>query len=360
MTDSKTILVAPLNWGIGHATRCIPIIEELERLGHKVILGSDGEALSLLIKRFPHLDFLDLPSYNISYPENGKMAAHMLKLLPGILKAIKEENRVLHQVAKSKNVDVVISDNRYGMHHFYTKNVFLSHQIKIKAPFGSNILAMLHLRYLHRFDEIWVPDSAGKVNISGNLSHNCRLPKNSRFIGVLSQFTTHKNFVQPVGFHLTIPFALVMISGPEPQRSIFENRVLDQVKEASLPVVIVGGKPSEHGFTEGENYIHYAYLPPENLGWLIRHSEVVVSRAGYSSIMDLLSLKKTAVLVPTSGQTEQEYLAKHLSNTGMFLGMDQNSFELNLAIKKSGKLRVNTQLSNVDYSEEFLLAINNI
>ena len=356
----KTILIAPLNWGIGHATRCIPIIVELESLGHKVILGSDGDALSLLVKRFPHLDFVELPSYNISYPDNGRMAAHMLKLFPGILKAINEENSVLRQIVESQKIDVVISDNRYGMYHFKTNNIFLSHQIKIKAPFGSNILAMLHLRYLHRFNEIWVPDSAGKVNISGNLSHNCRLPKSSRFVGALSQFTTITDFVQPKDFNVSKPFVLVMISGPEPQRTIFENKVLEQVDGSALPVVIVGGKPNLDELNEGENFVHYAYLPPENLGWLIENSEVIVSRAGYSSIMDLVSLQKPAILVPTSGQTEQEYLAKHLSSTGMFLGMDQNSFDMNLAIKKYGKLRVNTQLVSVDYSEEFKLAINNI
>ena len=356
----KTILIAPLNWGIGHATRCIPIIVELEKLGHKIILASDGDALTLLVNRFPHLESELLPSYHISYPKKGGMAFHMLKLLPGILQAINEENRVVRQIIDSQNIDVIISDNRYGVYHHRAQNIFLSHQIRIKAPFGSNILAMLHLRYLHRFNEIWVPDSASKTNVSGNLSHNCKLPKLTRFVGVLSQFSTILSSRKPDDFHLTQPFVLVFISGPEPQRTIFENMVLNQIETSVLPVVIVGGKPNLIGLFRDHNYIHYPFLAPENLSWVIDKAESIISRAGYSSIMDLVSLKKTAVLIPTPGQTEQEYLASHLSSTGMFYEMYQSDFNLNEAIKKHKKLRVNSQLTDVDYTEEFKLALNNI
>ena len=356
----KTILITPLNWGIGHATRCIPIIVELQKAGHKIIIGSDGAALTLLTKKFPDLEFVELPSYKISYPKSGKMMAHMVRLMPGILSAIREENKLTQRIVVSQKVDVVISDNRYGVHHSSTKNIFITHQIKIKAPFGSDILAMLHLRYLHRFNEIWVPDSAGKTNISGGLSHNCTLPKNSKFIGVLSQFSTIENYQEPKEMEGVKSFVLVMMSGPEPQRSMFEGLVLAQIKNSTLPVVVVGGNLILSRNIEVNNCVHFGYVPPINLGWLITNAEVVISRAGYSSIMDLISLKRTAVLVPTPGQTEQEYLASSLSSTGMFIEMNQREFNLNEGIKSGQKLRVNHPLTEVDYSEEFRLALNNI
>ncbi len=358
MNKTKTILVAPLNWGIGHATRCIPIIHALLEQNHKVVIASDGSALEVLAQKFPLLIREELPSYNISYPESGKLINHVAKLIPGILQAIKQERKVLEALQIKYNFDVVISDNRYGLHIPEAKTIFISHQIKINVPFGADFLALLQLRFIGRFSEVWIPDTPGKNNLSGNLSHNCRLPKNTKFIGPLSQFSLHEVGEIPKHFTHDKPFSLIVISGPEPQRTIFERMILEQIQKFDEKVVVVGGSPRDTG--EVNLPLYYPFLTAPNLRWLLQNARSIIVRAGYSTVMDLSILQRPAILVPTPGQIEQEYLASHLSRNGMFAEMSQDDFNLSKAIERYAKLRVNSQIISADYSEEFQLAINNI
>lgn len=322
---SKTVLVAPLNWGLGHAARCVPIIQAL-LVNHQVVLASDGVALELLKLEFPDLPVEVLPSYGITYPENGSFVSHIAKQIPGILKAIQSEKTLLSKLVEKHNVDVVISDNRYGMHHHSVKSIFITHQIIISAPFGERFLAKLQQKFVRKFDEIWIPDVSTEPNISGKLGRNSLVPKNAKYIGLLSRFSTESPSNKPNGID-SEEFVLAIISGPEPMRSQFEQLMSSQFVETNQHVIIVGGTLTSTESIKNQNITYFPFLGMSELKWLITHAQNIISRSGYSTVMDLLALNKTAIFVPTPGQTEQEYLGEYLMKNGLFYSVSQRGFK---------------------------------
>jgi predicted glycosyltransferase len=338
----------------------MPIITELLSIGHKVIIASDGASLKLLKKEFPELPFEELPSYKITYPENGNFVWHMAKSVPAILKAIHSENKVLGDLVQKHLVDVVISDNRYGMHHLGVKSIFITHQTQLQLPLGQSAMAALQNKIINSFDEVWIPDVEENPNLSGELSHNNKVPKNAKYIGVLSRFEKNQYGTPIEGFSVDEPFVLVVISGPEPQRSIFEKLAISQSGTVKMPVVVVGGNLELKKEKISSTVIHYPFLQAKELAWLIQKSSTIIMRSGYSSVMDLVALQKAAVLVPTPGQTEQEYLAKHLSSTGMFYTMNQTVFDLRNAVEKVGELTPKKLLNLQEYSQKRAMLLNNI
>ncbi|MFM2269749.1 MAG: hypothetical protein RL757_3190, partial [Bacteroidota bacterium] len=227
------VIVAPLNWGLGHATRCIPIIRELLAQGATPILASDGAALALLRREFPTLTTLELPSYNISYAKSGgfRLALKMLFLLPFILKAIVLEYFFIRKYCKNNSIQILISDNRFGLiAPPPVSSLFLTHQIEIQTPFRFTtwLVNLVNHFFLKRFDEIWIPDAAEFPNLSGKLSHgnfSKRVRQKMTFIEPLSRFTRP---LAPVEKQFDIA---VVLSGPEPQRTILENKIWQQLHE---------------------------------------------------------------------------------------------------------------------------------
>jgi hypothetical protein len=329
---AKRIFVCPLDWGLGHATRCIPIIRQLSCAGHHVFIGASGPTLVLLQSEFPMLDFIDFPGYGITYPRSGRIFLHLSLNIHRILKCIYREHKLLAELIQKYNFDKVISDNRFGLWNRYVYSIFITHQIMIKCPTGLKfmepLLYMINKRYIRRFDECWIPDVSGEDNISGDLSHKYPLPENAQFVGWLSRFNDPINLAISPG-NINRPEWLAIISGPEPQRSIFENTLIDAFTNSHNQVCIIRGTP-------GHEYS--AYLP-DNINILDHASQVkmynlmnsaryIICRPGYSTLMDLMALKKNAVFVPTPGQTEQEYLADYLSGKGLFCSCRQNNFEI--------------------------------
>ena len=211
------ILVAPLDWGLGHATRCIPIIKYLLEKKCEVVIGADGRPLQLLQKEFSALEFVVMPGYNISYPKDGSMVLKMAIQIPKILTGIKHEHELLKKIIKEKKIDAVISDNRFGLWSGEVPCVFITHQLMVKSPFGEKIIHQLNKNYISKYSECWVPDHSGENNLSGDLSHKFSLPKNVKFIGALSRFTNE--FILQKKYDL-----LIILSGPESQRTVFEKK----------------------------------------------------------------------------------------------------------------------------------------
>ena len=236
----KRILIAPLDWGLGHATRCIPIIKYLLEKKFEVIIAADGRPLQLLQKEFPALEFVVMPGYNISYPKNGSMVLKMAAQIPKILSGIKKENELLKKIIKEKKIDAVISDNRFGLWSKEVPCVFMTHQLMIKSPFGEKFIHELNKKYISKYTECWVPDVAGKSNLSGDLSHKFPLPANAKFVGILSRFD-NRRFAPQRNTHFYDVAAI--ISGAEPQRTIFEKIVSGQLKNSELNTLIIAGKP---------------------------------------------------------------------------------------------------------------------
>lgn len=342
---SKRILIAPLDWGLGHATRCIPLIRHLISTGHHPIIAASGRPKMLLELEFPKVETVEFEGYNISYPEGSGMAWKMFRSSPHIIRRIREEHLELDKLIGKLKLDAVISDNRFGLYTNRIPCVYMTHQVMIKAPFFEALLYNMHRHYMQRFTQVWVPDS--ELNgLSGDLGHKFPLPENGKFIGPLSRFRS-------VELEKAIDI-LVIISGPEPQRTRFEKLVMNQLSRFEGTALAVLGTPDvEINRQEGGTRI-VSHLNAEQLEHALAAAKLVVSRSGYSTIMDLSALGKQAVFVPTPGQTEQEYLAKKYHHFGLHMMMKQSDFNLKLA----WNLRSDYTGFKADRAEAFKVAVD--
>ena len=340
----KNILVAPLNWGLGHATRCIPIIKALQAADANVLLASDGRAYKLLAKEFPELPIFHLPAYNVSYKTHN-MTWNIALQTPKIAWAILREQIAIRKLVREQNIHAIISDNRFGCFHFGIPTVFMTHQVNLKIPFRPlEILARWgNCFWIKLFQECWIPDVANHPNLSGELSHDIPL-KNVKYIGILSHMQYQKQAQQYD--------AIAVISGPEPQRTYFEQSILEQASTLAYRVLVVGGKPEQESQNKASTIKYVSFLGSKALNEAIAASGVVISRSGYSTLMDLAHLQKKAILIPTPGQTEQEYLATHFMQQGIFYAQSQEDFDLKKAMQEvqnyeGWTLKVQDELSEV-------------
>jgi UDP:flavonoid glycosyltransferase YjiC (YdhE family) len=324
-TANPRILVAPLDWGLGHATRCIPIIRELVSAGADVILAGEGNAETILRTEFPSLKFVPLQGYRITYGKNKiDLVGKILLQIPRILASIEAENSWLEKLVSDYNVDAVISDNRYGLYNKKVYSVFITHQLQIKTGLAitDRLLEDINYNHIRNFDVCWVPDTEGKPSLAGQLSHPKRKPAIPvDYIGWQSRFD--KEFT---GGNKHI---LVVLSGPEPQRTLLEEMIVNQLNNYDKPVVFVRGLPGDiSGLDVPDNVSVFNHLGAKALEEKISGASFVIARCGYSTLMDLLPLKKKTILIPTPGQTEQEYLAQHLTKNCFALCVEQQHFHL--------------------------------
>ena len=318
----KRILVAPLNWGLGHATRSIPIIKALIAHNFEPIIASDGIALTLLQKEFSSLLSIELPSYNVTYAKKGKhFKLKLIKDSPKLLKAIKTEKKATDYILEHYNITGIISDNRLGVRSKKVPSIFMTHQLNVLSGHTTWFSTKLHDKFIKKFDVCWVPDTEGEINLSGKLGHKNTLELPTEYIGPLSRFEKKNlNIVNDL---------LVIISGPEPQRTLLEEKLLQELKNYSGKVVFVKGiMENEQTIEVLDNITIYNFMTSELLGKTINESELVVSRSGYTTVMDLAKLSKKAFFIPTPGQFEQEYLAERLTKMGLVPSCNQDEFTL--------------------------------
>jgi uncharacterized protein (TIGR00661 family) len=323
------VMVCPLNWGLGHASRCIPVIRKLQLEGFEVFAAAEGRAMSLLKEECPNIEFINLPGFSPSVSSGNnlilKIPGWMISLAFHTLK----EHSAIQRLVTENNIDIVISDNRFGLFTTKAKCIFITHQIMFKTPrylrFAEPLLYRINRFFIQKFDVCWIPDLPGAENLSGDLSHKYPLPKNAGFIGLLSRFSNTRTKESTPNDSL-----LALISGPEPQRSILEDLILDQLKKTKHRAIIISGTPAEFTNNElRENISQYNHLLTDELSEVILSAGIVISRSGYSTLMDLAVLgKKSAILVPTPGQTEQEYLAQRLQQLGWLNYQQQDKLKL--------------------------------
>ena len=326
MISNKNILIAPLNWGLGHATRCIPIINKLVELDFNPIIASDGEALRLLQKEFPKLKSIELPSYNIKYPKNGKLLKWKLLFdIPRALKTIKKEEKIVRVLVETENLSGIISDNRFGVRSTKIPSVFITHQLNVLSGNTTYWSTKLHQKFINKFDQCWIPDVDSDQSLAKNLSHSNKV-KNQKFIGFLSRF---KKRELPFKYDL-----LVLLSGVEPLRSQLEKKLLRELKNYNGKVLFVKGIVEEHQKIKEENNITFCnYLLADELEIAINESKLILARSGYSTIMDLAILGKKVFFIPTTGQYEQEYLAKRMQELEIAPYSPTNKFKIELLDK---------------------------
>lgn len=334
LSVQKTILISPLDWGLGHATRCMPLIQLLIHKKHRVIIAGNGDSFYLLKTTFPSLTFYELPGYNITYA-NGKNAAfYALLQTPKILKTIQEENKAITSIVEKENVDLIISDNRYGVRHANIKSILICHQIALQAPnafrFANSLFLKLHLQHIHKFDALWIPDEANENNLSGKLSHHISFKIPTNYIGIQSRFSNYSksdSFIDDIEIDI-----LVVLSGPEPQRTYIENELKRKLQHINKKVVLIQGKTATQTITTEDNITTISYLNTNDLFCALQKANAIICRSGYSTVMDLAVLGKKAILIPTSGQTEQEYLAKTLADKGFSVECLQDKLDIENAL----------------------------
>ena len=329
MNSKKRILVAPLNWGLGHATRCIPIINALIENDFEPIIASDGASLELLRKEFLNLTCLELPSYKISYPKKANnFKLKMLKDSPIILKAIKKEKQEVEKIISEYGVLGIVSDNRYGVRKYGIPSVFITHQLNVLSGNTSWLSSKLHQRFIKKFDECWVPDFANPPYLSGKLGHIKGNKSSLKYIGPISRFQK-KNLNAKYDL-------MIVLSGPEPQRTILEEILFKELKDFEGKILFVKGVIEKvQRLIRKDNIDIYNFMQSKELETAINESKLILSRSGYTTILDLAKLEKKAFFIPTPGQYEQEYLAKSLDKTGLVPFCKQKDFSLQKLINTS-------------------------
>jgi len=381
LEKTKNILICPLEWGLGHATRMIPVAAELLKQNHNVILASGEEHLSLLRNELPGCSFLCFPGFKPEYSHHLPQYVSVLLKIPLLACHVILEHFRLKKIIQLYSIDIVISDNRFGLWNRCIKSVYVTHMPLIPFPRKMKFLeplgVFIHRQIIRKYDLCFIPDLPGDKNLSGRLSHGISLPRNVRYIGILSRFTTLEdenpqtpqgglNNVLKVppspsrsrfgearsgvpiapdsyrdGIGVDFRYNTIILSGPEPQKEILKQNLIRLFKDKEIVTLIFEGKPEKPEETgRTGNIILYGHLSSNRMKSILSGSEGIISRSGYTTVMDLVSLNCRALLIPTPGQTEQEYLAEYMSEKGYFSAVRQT--DIKSGIEFPGKTPFNS------------------
>ncbi len=323
MFNGARILVAPLDWGLGHAARCVPIIHALLAQDAVPVIGADRGPLALLRAEFPQLEHVRIPGMEVRYSEGRSQAWAMAKQLPALLRQVRTEHHLFNVLRRELQLDAVISDQRFGIRAADLPSVLITHQLFPFSPFAQGVARRMNKGHMLRFDRCWIPDRENGPGLAGALSHGKELPRNARYIGPLSRFDRSTSTTSTTKYRI-----VVVISGPEPQRSLLEKQVMSQLFSIEGHHLMLTGKPGSASEQRGAVHM-IGHLPTLELQAALMHAELIVARTGYSTLMDLDALGRGALLVPTPGQPEQEYLGRLHKELGVHTIQEQH--RLNIA-----------------------------
>lgn len=327
----------------------IPIARVLSEMNHNVIIGSGEEHLSLFRSEIPELSCLQFPGFKPHYSRFLPQYLSLFFKIPVLLFHITREHIRLKKIIIKYKIDIVISDNRFGLWSRKITSVYVTHMPLIPFPehfrFLEPVGVALHRIIIKKYTFCFIPDLPGDKNLSGRLSHGINLPVNTRFIGILSRFIGDGHRTE--GNPSNIPHNTVILSGPEPQRAIFKQKLISFLKKNPLDTIVFEGRPGKNGeILKEANITFCSHLPGHRMKEIIESSNNIITRSGYTSIMELVSLNRTALIIPTPGQTEQEYLAEYLSEKGWFFTVRQDDIKPGISLGSSefrGPAEINTQ-----------------
>ncbi|MFZ0391883.1 MAG: glycosyltransferase family protein [Calditrichia bacterium] len=329
------ILFAILDMGLGHATRSLPVIRRLQKDNHRLFLASSGRALQFLKQEMPDAAFLKLPSYGFQYLSRGVSLLHLGSQVPHFLRAVRAEQRLVEKWIGEYNIRRVISDHRYGCFSREVPAYFISHQLRFAAPRHFYPLeftgAWFNDQFHRRFSAVLVPDLPfqGGGFICGRLARPFKVGKKYCYCGPLSSINPEEGAKQEIDLFISI-------SGPEPQRTVLEEIIRQQLPALKGNIVMALGKPESVEVKRFSECITiYDHPARRQMQQLLNRSRMVVCRSGFSTLMELAVLGKPALLIPTPGQTEQLYLSRRLAKKGWFLSKDQNNLDLPTALKEA-------------------------
>ena len=325
--SGTTILISPLNWGFGHAGRMIPLALELKKRGHEVIFGADANLLPLIADELPGFRLIEIPGLRIRYSRFLPQYLSIFLQLPLVAFHAVREHYALIRLAEQVRPSVIISDNRFGFYHRRIFSVYVTHQLRIPFPrllrFMEPAAAWLHRMIIRRYDLCLVPDYPGPVNLSGRLSHDIITPGKMHYMGPLSRFRLPEPSVH--NLPLPEPYCCLILSGPEPQHSLLFKKVVAAL--GGTRIVVLSATPVQ---TTRKSFPGVTFIIKPDTGTMRRiilNSSLIITRAGYTSVMELTSLGKGAVLIPAPGQTEQEYLGDYLNGHHGFVSVRQDKIK---------------------------------
>jgi hypothetical protein len=325
MSRPPDIAVAVLHWGLGHATRSAQFITELENLGFHPLIVSSGAALEWLSARFPHLPAESLTDPDIQYGKHGPdLWWRLLRKGPAFFRRIQEEKqRAKILFDRYPSIQACISDHCLGFYAPEKPSILLAHQLNLPVRLPG--IQAFYKTMLRPFHQIWVPDVAEEPTWSGKLSHPSPCPEKTKYIGLLPHFQETLGEAKHV---------LILLSGPEPQRSLLEKALVAHwPADMDYPVCCIRGttKPATTNFPSHWKILNRAST--EEVKKAIRHASGVVARNGYTTLMDLAYTPLPVLFIPTPGQPEQQYLAGLHGDKPFWTHMQQA--QINQAILKN-------------------------
>lgn len=353
MFAGNRIIVAPLDWGLGHTTRCIPIIKRLIALDAVPIIAADNGPLELLKAEFPELERVQIEGSPVRYSSGNDQLRTLAFQFPSLLASIRNERRTIKRLVKKLRPAAIISDQRFGVMDPSVPSVLITHQAFPQLRIGKDFATRLNRHFIDRFDRCWIVDQPEPPGLAGALSHGSDLPRNARYIGPQSRFT------QIAGTASQAHRIVAIISGPEPQRSILEQELIAQMDMIEGEHLLVNGKLDERSEKIG-NIMIAPHLSTERLTVELVNAELIVSRCGYTTIMDLHALGRSALLIPTPGQPEQEYLAKLHASIGTFVIQQQHAIDLRTALTSIDRSMNFKMGSTTDLLDEALMDLAEI
>ena len=328
------VLFGVCSWGLGHATRDLPLIKGIIQAGHEASIVARGRSLNLLKEELGNsCRYLEIPDYSSPYSKKDFSVAKFLSYFPVYMNQVIKEHERIKKLVKREGYERIVSDNRFGIHITEIPSYFISHQLRFLAPGRVKLFEMAtegfnYSFFKNSFSKFLVPDFK-KDSLSGDLSHNLKYFKERQvdYLGILSDLRK-KEVSQDIDYFISI-------SGPEPQRTIFEHKVLEQAPRLKGRVVVALGAPDAPGEKGNGDLRIFGYLNRREQEDVMNRAKLVITRPGYSTLMELVALEKKALFVPTPGQTEQVYLAKYHSKQGNFYSVDQNSLNLARDVEKA-------------------------
>ena len=300
-------LVAPLNWGLGHASRCVPLVQRFLEEGHEVILGGDGDSLTLLRKHFPKLRYVYLAPLQLRYSSGKSQVWAMIKAIPKLIRWSLQDHAMLQAVLREEHIDRVVSDNRFGLYSGQTECIYMTHQLHIMFPkpwkWLEPVAERLHARVCRHYHAVWVPDYEDfGHSLAGELSHvklstshfqllstfNFQLLSTVEYIGPLSRFATNDQ----MGNDQMDKWSVVAIlSGLEPHRTLLEQEIIARYQGSDERVLIVQGLMNRPNMRfKRANITTVPYLDDRELVEAMSQAKRIIARSGYSTIMDLAAL----------------------------------------------------------------------
>ena len=330
MLHGARILVAPLDWGLGHAARCVPVIKALQAHGAVPILGADGGPMALLRQEFPALEHVRIPGAVVRYGRGSSQLWSLTRQFPAMIRSVRAEHALFQRLKQQLQLDAVISDQRFGLRSDDLPSVLITHQVFPFTPIAQGALRKFNGWQISRFDRCWVMDEAEAPGLAGDLSHGAQLPTNARYIGAVSRFDPQLEAPERKGYRI-----VAVISGPEPQRTMLEGSLLEQLQAIDGNHLLVQGLPAKPGDRQQKNVRIQSHLGGRDLQEALLGAELIISRSGYTTLMDLAAIGRSALIITTPGQPEQEYLGALHARTGRFLVQEQSALNVADALQQA-------------------------